>query len=102
MNDSCGKRYFVWAFVENQPNVVEKLVGFLRRSCGRYCINQLYFGPVADAAVFAVEVGCDEKAVTRLVKVYSGYVEVIKVGYKPIEKETVFNEMESIQRLVKG
>ena len=102
MSDSRGKRYFVWAFVENQPNVVEKLIGFLRRSCGRYCINQLYFGPVADAAVFAVEVGCDEKALMRLVKVYSGYVEVIKVGYKPMEKETVFNEMECIQRLAEG
>jgi len=99
-----GERYFIWALVENQPNIVEKLVGFLRRSCRSYRVNKLYFGPAGSegACIFAVEVECRAKAVKRLVKVYGEYVEVIDVGFRPVTEETVFSEVYSIQRTAKG
>lgn len=103
MSESNLKKYFVWLLVENQPNVVEKLVGFLRRSCKKYCIEKLYFGPadVDDLAVFTVEVSCSERDLKRLLKVYDGYVEVVEVWYKPVGEETIFNESEHLKSSIR-
>lgn len=78
------KRYLIWALVENQPNVVEKLAGTIRRSPRLFQLSRLYFGPSGDndSALLSVEVCCDEKGVNRLVKIYRSYVEVIDVWFK--------------------
>lgn len=88
------KRYLVWALVERQPNVVEKLAGTIRRSPKFFQLARLYYGPSGreDTALFAVEVRCDEKGVERLTKIYRSYVEVIDVWFKEITEGRGFME----------
>ncbi len=81
------RQYLVWALTENQPNLVEKMMGLLRRQEVYYTVRKLYFEPLRSdgMALFTVEVECTEKSLRKLIKFYSQYVEVIDIGYKPVE-----------------
>lgn len=72
------EKYLVLVEAHLQPNILEKLVGFLRRR--NYEYNRLVFTRIDDEhAITIFEVSCNDHELEQLVKNYQDFPEVIKV-----------------------
>ncbi|MCX8193616.1 MAG: hypothetical protein N3G77_07405 [Nitrososphaeria archaeon] len=83
------KRYLLWGIVVSQPNIVEKLVGAVRRSPKLFRLIKLYYGPSEDEgrSLFYIEINSSEKNAQRLLRIYENYIEVVKVWCKEVNIE---------------
>lgn len=83
------KKFLIWGLVINQPNIVEKIAGTIRRSPTLYQLVRLYYGPSGEdgKALFYVEVKSNERNAKRLVKLYENYVEILKVWWREVDLE---------------
>ncbi|MEM1584047.1 MAG: hypothetical protein QXF28_04550 [Nitrososphaerota archaeon] len=92
-NGNLDRNFLICGLVLDQPNIVEKIAGTVRRSPTLYQLIRLYYGPSGEdgKALFYVEVKSNEKNAERLVKLYEGYAEVLKVWWKEINLENFYN-----------
>ena len=89
--------YLVWVEVESQPNVLEKLAGFLRRRSYRY--RRLVFTNLDErSSLIMLEVSCNDYELQQLLKNYEGYPETISIGYYPMTSE-VYERLEDEMRV---
>ncbi|MCD6126522.1 MAG: hypothetical protein J7J19_05955 [Thaumarchaeota archaeon] len=96
------RKYLVLVEAYFQPNILEKLVGFLRRR--NYEYRRLTFTKIGDEhAVIIFEVSCNDYELEQLMKNYQGFPEVIKVEFcKTLEDVSVLELSKEVVRLSKN
>lgn len=85
------KNYALYGVTINQPNIIEKLIGTIRRSPKLYVLLKFHYEVQREddsKGIFYIEVKTNKKNIERLIKLYEMYVEVLEVGNKEID----FNE----------
>jgi len=89
------KRFLIWGLVIDQPNIVEKIAGTVRRSPKLFQLVRLYYSLTREdgKALFYVEVKSNEKNAQRLATIYENYVEVLKVWWRELDKKEIYNGM---------
>ena len=74
------RKYLVLVEAYFQPNILEKLVGFLRRR--NYEYRRLTFTRIGDEhAMIIFEVSCNDHELEQLMKNYQSFPEVIKAEF---------------------
>lgn len=83
--------FLIWGLVIDQPNIVEKIAGTIRRSPQLFQLVRLYYGPSGEygKALFYVEIKSNTRNARRLVKIYENYVEVLKVWWRELDMEKI-------------
>lgn len=85
------KNFLIWGLVIDQPNMVEKIAGTIRRSPKLFQLVRFYYGPSGEdgKALFYIEIKSNERNAQRLVRVYENYVEVLKIWWREINTEKI-------------
>ncbi|MEN2974362.1 MAG: hypothetical protein ABDH32_02145 [Candidatus Caldarchaeales archaeon] len=88
-DQTLSKRYLIWGTVVNQPNIIEKLAGTIRRSPKLFQLVKMYYGPSGEdgKSIFYVEIISNEKNAQRLLKIYENYVETLRVWCREVKLE---------------
>lgn len=91
-SEILNKKFLIWGLAIDQPNMVEKIAGTIRRSPTLFQLVRLYYGPSGEdgKALFYVEVRSSEKNAKRLLKLYENYVEILEVWCKEINIENFY------------
>ncbi|RLF98684.1 MAG: hypothetical protein DRN49_05485 [Thaumarchaeota archaeon] len=96
------RKYLLLVEAYFQPNILEKLVGFLRRR--NYEYRRLTFTRIGDEhAIIIFEVSCNSYELEQLIKNYQGFPEVIKVEFcKALDDARELELSEEVMRLSKN
>lgn len=94
-SEALEKRFLIWGLVIDQPNMIEKIAGTVRRSPKLFQLVKLFYGISGEdgKALFYVEIKSNEKNAERLVTIYENYVEVLKVWWKDLDTEKFYSSM---------
>jgi|GEM_PF-1098447 hypothetical protein len=89
------KRFLIWGLVIDQPNIIEKIAGTVRRSPKLFQLVRLYYSLTGEdgKALFYVEIKSNEKNAQRLATIYENYVEILKVWWRELGKEEIYSGM---------
>jgi len=96
------RKYLVLVETYFQPNILEKLVGFLRRR--NYEYRRLIFTRIDDEhAIVIFEISCNDYELEQLTKNYQDFPEVIKVEFcKALEDAHELELGEEVMHLSKN